>query len=88
MGKFSILDIMQFVGGGSMLTLAVAVFKYVRGEREGRIALTHEIRELRKDLGHVDTPVATGLAARVVKIEAELQSIRDWAVREGYDGRL
>lgn len=76
--ELSLADILQFIGGGSMITLALSVLKVVRDSRD-------ELRDLRKDLGRTDSN--SGLIARVNRIEDEQRSLRDWCVRKGYDTR-
>lgn len=80
MDQITLSDIMQWIGGGSVITLALATLKAVQNTLQ-------EVKDLRRDLGHTDPAAPTGLAARVIRIEDKYQTLRDWAIREGFDER-
>lgn len=69
MDHVTVSDIFQYFGGGSLLALAIATFKFVRDSRD-------TLRDLARD--------AAERRQRVERIEADLQQLRDWAVREGF----
>lgn len=69
MDHVTVNDIFQYFGGGSLLALAIATFKFVRDSRD-------TLRDLARD--------AAERRESVAELKTELKQLRDWAVREGF----
>jgi len=70
--------VMQWVGGGTIISIAIATLKVLRDSRD-------ELRDLRREIGRLEPP--TGLFSRVGKNEEEIQQIWELMIHHGLDQR-